>query len=115
VATAVMAETRAARCLARFSRARRWGDFSLKISSILRRNDGGCGLLFDPWGPARRVCFARGGAPGSAGCHCSSIEQVVEEEMAAEAVQVMVREVRHTLVVLTTRKKATQRNSSDIL
>ena len=64
-------------------------------------------LLFDPWGPARRVCFARGGAPGSAGCHCSGIEQVVEENLAAEAVQVMVREVRHTLVILTTRKKAT--------
>jgi hypothetical protein len=51
-------------------------------------------LLFDPWGPARGVCFARGGASGSTGGHCSGIQRVVEEEMAAAAAAMRVREVR---------------------
>jgi hypothetical protein len=87
---AVMVDTR-------FSLARQLGDFGLKISSILRRNDCGCCCFF---------CFSSilGDGEGSLLCEERCVREcwgplqwywrVVEEEMAAAAAAMRVREVR---------------------
>jgi hypothetical protein len=72
-------------------------------------------LLFDPWGPWRRVCIARAGAPGSAGCHCSGIERVVEEEGDGERGERRGRSTPVTLWWYFQLAKELQRNGSDTI